>query len=148
VSRLLLLLQCYHLGFEVGRYISIERLIEQNKEGYYESLEKSSLAWHDGQNDPWPYTNYLLYILKTAYKEFEERVGTTASARGAKTELVKAAVAAKTGNFTLADIERACPGVSRDMIRRVLRSMREEGLVECLGKGPGAKWRKRGNTPK
>lgn len=148
VSRLLLLLQCYHLGFEVGRYISIERLIEQNKDGYYESLERSSLGWHDGKNDPWPFVNYLMYVLKMAYKEFEERVGATASPRGAKTELVRAAVDAKADVFTIADIERACPGVSRDMIRRVLRSMREEDVVECLGRGPGATWRKKGITPK
>src|SRR5574337_1008261 len=78
VSRLLLLLQCYHLGFDVGRYISLERLIEQNKERYYETLEQSSQDWHEGRHDPWPFVNYLLFILKTAYREFEERVGKTA----------------------------------------------------------------------
>lgn len=55
VSRLLLLLQCYHLGYEVGRYISLERLIEQNKERYYETLERSSQGWHQGKQDSWPY---------------------------------------------------------------------------------------------
>ena len=59
VSRLLLLLQSYRLGLEVGRYISLERLIEQNKERYYETLEESSQEWHEDGNDPWPYTNYL-----------------------------------------------------------------------------------------
>jgi Fic family protein len=147
VSRLLLLLQSYHLGFEVGRYVSIERLIEQNKDGYYEALERSSLDWHEAQNDPWPYINYLFYILKTAYKEFEERVGETASPRGAKTELIRTAVSANAGEFTVADVERACPGVSRDMIRKVFKSMQESGLIECLGRGPGATWRKKGSTP-
>jgi Fic family protein len=75
VSRLLLLQQCYHLGFEVGRYISIERLIEENKERYYETLEQSSSGWHEGKHDPWPYINYPLFILKSAYQEFEDRVG-------------------------------------------------------------------------
>ena len=70
VSRLMFLLQLYRLGFEVGRYISLERLIEQNKERYYETLEQSSLRWHEGKHDPWPYVNYLLFILKSAYKEF------------------------------------------------------------------------------
>ena len=67
VSRLLLLLQCYHLGFEVGRYISLERLIEQNKERYYETLEQSSQGWHEGKHDPWPYINYTLFIIRSAY---------------------------------------------------------------------------------
>jgi Fic family protein len=149
VSRLLLLLQCYHLGFEVGRYISLERIIEQNKDRYYETLEQSSAGWHDGRHDPWPCINYLLYILKTAYKEFEERVGQVKSPRGEKTALVDQAIARASGAFTLADLERACPGVSRDMVRRVLRDRAKEGKVECLGRGPGAPWRrKEGNTRK
>lgn len=143
VSRLLLLLQCYHLGFEVGRYLSLERLIEQNKERYYETLEQSSQRWHEGRHDPWPYINYLLFILKSAYREFEERVGQVKSPRGAKTEIIAAAVRAFSGNFTLAALERACPGISRDMIRRVLRDLQKTGKVECLGRGPGAVWKKR-----
>jgi Fic family protein len=75
VSRLLLLLQSYHLGFEAGRYVSLERLIEENKDRYYETLELSSTGWHDGRHDPWPYVNYLLFILKLAYRELESRLG-------------------------------------------------------------------------
>ncbi|MBI2089043.1 MAG: Fic family protein [Deltaproteobacteria bacterium] len=148
VSRLLLLLQCYHLGLEVGRYISLERLIEENRERYYETLEQSSHGWHEGKHDPWPYVNYLLFILKSAYKEFEERVGRVKSPRGAKTELIVTAIDRFSGEFTLADIERACPGVSRDMVRRVLRDLQRSRKVECLGRGPGAAWRKKGNTLK
>ena len=83
VSRLLFLLQCYHLGFEVGRYISLERLIEQNKERYYETLKISSEKWHEGKHEPWTYINYLLYTLLDASKEFERaRIDETASPRG------------------------------------------------------------------
>ena len=64
VSRLLLLQQCYRLGYEVGRLVSLERLIEQNKERYYETLEASSKGWHEASHDPWPYTTCLLYILR------------------------------------------------------------------------------------
>lgn len=148
VSRLLLLLQLYHLGFEVGRYISLERIIEQNKDRYYETLEQSSHGWHEGKHDPWPYINYLLFILKTAYRELEERVGQVKSPRGAKTELIETAINAFSGEFTLGDLERSCPGVSRDMVRRVLRDLQKARKVECLGRGPGASWRKKGNTLK
>lgn len=148
VSRLLLLLQTYHLGYEVGCYISLERLIEENKDRYYETLEQSSQQWHEGKHDPWPYVNYILYILKSAYKEFENRLGQTQSPRGAKTELVEMAVKSMAGEFTLAQLEQACPGVSRDMVRRVLRALKMNGQVECLGRGPGAKWRNKGITLK
>jgi len=148
VSRLLFLLQWYQLGYEVGRYISLERLIEQNKERYYETLEQSSERWHEGKHDPWPYVNYVLYTLKIACREFEERVGQMKSPRGSKTELIESAVKNFSGQFTLADLERSCPGVSRDMIRRVLRDLQREKKVECLGRGPGALWRKKGITLK
>jgi Fic family protein len=143
VSRLLLLLQCYHLGYDVGRYISIERLIEENKERYYETLEQSSVGWHEGKHDPWPYINYLLFIIKSAYKEFENRLRQIKSPRGAKTQMIEAAIGEFRGSFSLSQIESACPGVSRDMIRRTLRNLREQGSVECLGRGPGAEWRKK-----
>jgi len=71
VSRLLFMLAVYHCGLEVGRYISLERLIEENKERYYKVLEQSSQHWHEGKHDPWPTINFLLYILKQACQEFE-----------------------------------------------------------------------------
>lgn len=144
VSRLLWLLQCQRLGYEVGRYVSLERLVEENKARYYETLELSSQGWHEGKHDPWPYINFVLSILKTAYKEFAERVGEIAAPRGSKRELVLAALGRFSAEFSVAELERACPGVSRDMVRRVLRERQQAGAVECLGLGPGARWRKRG----
>ena len=141
VSRLLLLLQCYHLGFEVGRYISLERLIEQNKERYYETLEQSSQGWHEGRHDAWPYINYLLFILKGAYREFAERAGDVQAPRGSKTAQVLEAIRRLPREFTLTQLEQACPGVSRDMVRRVLAGERGKS-VACAGRGPGAKWMK------
>ena len=142
VSRLLLLLGCYHLGYEVGRYISLERLIEQNKDRYYETLELSSQRWHQSEHSPWPYINYVLYTLKSAYREFEDRLGRTKAPRGAKTELVKSAVQRATGPFRVADIQRECPGVSIDLIRRVLKQLRTAGRVECISLGRGAQWQR------
>ncbi|MBI5897111.1 MAG: Fic family protein [Desulfobacterales bacterium] len=142
VSRLLLLLQCYHLGFEVGRYISLERLIEQNKERYYETLAQSSQAWHQGNHDPWPYINYTLFIIKSAYKEFAQRLGQLKSPRGEKTRVVLHAIENVSGDFSIADIQSVCPNVSVDMIRRVLKELRTKNRVECLGRGQSARWRK------
>jgi hypothetical protein len=116
--------------------------------GYYETLEQSSQNWHEGKHDPWPYINYTLSILKNAYREFEDRVDQLKSPRGAKTEQVEATVKAFSGTFTLYELERTCMGVSRDMVRKVLRNLQKAGSVECLGRGPGAVWRKRGNTLK
>ena len=144
VSRLLMLLQCFHLGFEVGRYISLERLIEQNKDRYYETLEQSSQGWHESRHDPWPYINYTLFIIKAACREFEQRLGQLQSPKGEKTRLVLHAIDKTHGPFSIAELQNACPNVSLDMIRRVLKNLRAENRVECLGRGQSAQWVKIG----
>jgi Fic family protein len=141
-SRLLLLLDCYHAGLEVGRYISLERLIELNKERYYETLKLSSEGWHEGKHNPWHYINFLLYTLLDAYKEFERRVGQTASPRGSKTALILSAIDQRSGPFQVTDLQRDCPGVGVDMIRRILKEKRKSGQVDCESRGPKSLWRK------
>ena len=141
VSRLLLLLTAIHLGIEVGRYVSLERLIEENRDRYYETLEISSQGWHEGKHDPWPYIGYLLYIIKQAYDEFERRIGRTKAPRGEKTAIVEAAIARRTGAFSVSDLRDACPGVGVDLIRKVLHRLKGT-RVECLGRGQSARWKR------
>jgi len=148
ISRLLTLLGLYQHGYEVGRFISLERLVEESREDYYEALRKTSEGWHEGKHDLIPWLNYFLGVLRRAYREFEQRAGAVKSPRGAKTALVETAIDAFPGEFTLAELERACPGVSRDMVRRVLRQLQKKGRVACLGRGPAAQWRRKGNTLK
>jgi len=144
VSRLLMLLQCYQQGIDVGRYISLERLVEQSKERYYETLRLSSQGWHEGTHDPWHYINFICFILKDAYREFEERLGGLPQPRGEKTEMVTGAIRMFPGDFSVADIMRKCPGVGIDMVRRVLKDLQARGTVECLGRGRNARWQKSG----
>jgi Fic family protein len=145
VSRLLFLLACYHCGIEAGRYISLERLIEQNKERYYEVLEHSSQRWHEGKHDPWPAMNFLLFILTQACKEFEERVGRLKSPRGEKTETVLATIGRQIRTFRVADLQSECPGVGLDLIRRILGRLQNEKKVRALGTGRSARWEKLAN---
>ncbi|HET6201889.1 MAG TPA: Fic family protein [Planctomycetota bacterium] len=147
VWRLLTLLDLYRHGYEVGRYVSLERLVEESREESYEALRRSSEGWHEGKHDLLPWINYFLSILRRAYREFEVRAGQVKSPRGAKRALVVAAVEAFPGTFRLADVERACPGVSRDMVRRVLRELRKAGRISCLARGRDAAWRKGGKPP-
>jgi hypothetical protein len=144
VSRLLWLLQAYRLGYEVGRYISLDRLVEEHKERYYETLEISSRGWHEGTHDPWPYVNFSLFIFKVAYKEFEQRLGSIETPRGEKTALVTRAVRQAGGTFRVADIQRACPGVSIDLVRVTLKKLQATDRVRCLGRGRSAAWQRTG----
>jgi Fic family protein len=140
VSRLLTLLALYQHGYEVGRYISIERIVEQSKETYYESLHKSSQGWHEARHNCLFWFNYFLGTVLAAYKEFEERAGNARSLRGAKTEMITAAIGKQIGEFSISDIGRACPNVSRVLIKKVLLRMHKDKRIKSLGKGQSAKW--------
>ena len=86
----------------------------------------------------------MLSILKSAYRDLVEGVGGVSAPRGAKTELVLTAINQFSGEFTVSQLERECPGVSRDMVRRVLRAQQAAGVIECQGRGPAARWFKKG----
>lgn len=142
MSRLLSLLLLYKSGYEVGRFISLEKLIEDNKESYYDALNKSSQGWHEGKHNLIPWWEYFLGILLKAYKDFESRVGLISSTRGGKTSLVLDVLKNIQGQFSVQDIQNLCPGVSLDMIRKILRDERSKGSLECIGMGRDAKWRR------
>lgn len=140
MARLLTLQLLHHSDYAVGRFISLERIIEESKEGYYDTLEASSQSWHEAQHNIAPWLDYFWGALLRAYKEFEERVGTIERGRGAKGDRVRATILKRNVPFTISEIEAACPGVSRDTVRLVLRTMKAEGLIAPTGKGRGAKW--------
>ncbi|MCG2712065.1 MAG: Fic family protein [Candidatus Omnitrophica bacterium] len=145
ISRLLTVLLLHQSDYTVGRYISIERLIEESKETYYEALQLSSKGWQESRHSLKPWWEYFFGILIGAYQEFERRVGSITKARGTKTSMVEEAIENLPITFGISDIERLCPSVSRDMIRVVLNRLRKEGQLFCRGTGRSALWEKRGN---
>jgi Fic family protein len=142
IGRLLTLLLLYQNGYEVGRYISLERIVEGSKETYYEALLRSSQNWHEGQHDFRPWWNYFIGMLTAAYGEFESRVERLTSARGAKREMVRKAIERLPERFRLEDLRHACPGISYPTLQRALSDLRKEGKLRCLGRGPDAQWEK------
>jgi len=142
MARLLTLLLLYQAGYEVGRFVSLETVIENSKQSYYDTLHQSSQGWHDGTHSLVPWTEYLLGTITVAYREFESRVGILTTARGAKTENIVEAINRFTGDFTVAEISQVCPSTSIDMIRHILKQQRDLGNVKCLGKGRAARWRR------
>ena len=146
MARLLSLLLLYKAGFDVGRFISLERIIEESKETYYDTLHQSSQGWHEGEHSLLPWTEYFLGVLIAAYKDFENRVGTLTVARGAKTQMVLDAVTRLPDGFRMVDLERMCPNVTREMIRVVLNKLKKQGDLWAEGAGAGAVWRKRDNN--
>ncbi len=143
MSRLITLLLLYHSDYRVGRYVSLERLINESRETYYEALQASTSGWHESEHDIWRWTSYLLGILVAAYKELESRLDAVGH-RGAKSDAVKTFIRSSIStSFTIEDIRRATPA-GDSLIRRVLHELRdmEPPAIENEGRGPAARWRR------
>lgn len=142
MSRLITLWLLYIVGHDVGRYISLEKLIDNSRETYYEALGQSTAGWHDDQHDLEPWTEYFLGILIAAYSEFESRANVLVG-RGSKKALITTFVdSLMVEEFTIADVRQAAPGVSDAYIKKVLGELKRDGIVEPLGTGRSARWRR------
>jgi Fic family protein len=139
VSRLATTLLLQSQGFQVSRYISLERLVEESKEEYYRVLATCSQGWHEGTNEIVPWWNYFLSILRNAYKDFARQVE-TGGGRPAKSDLVRQAVLAQVEQFTLADLTAQLPTASPQLIKKVLSELKRLGRVRLSGRGRGARW--------
>lgn len=147
MARLIALLLLYKSGFEVGRFISFENVIERTRQSYYDTLYASSQKWHQAKHSLVPWWDYFLGVmLLGAYREFEERAGTLTTARGAKTATVLDAIERLPNEFRMVDVERAVPNVTREMIRVVLNRLKKEKRVYCQGRGSAAIWYKESET--
>ncbi|MBR5231601.1 MAG: Fic family protein, partial [Clostridia bacterium] len=137
MSRLLTLLLLYRSGYIVGKYISIEMLIEKTKDTYYDALQASSTGWHDGANDYMPFVSYTLGIIKSAYKTFSERVEHLTTKGISKPERVRQFIENKLGKVTKKDIMDACPDISATTIEKALGELVKDGTIIKIGNGRG-----------
>lgn len=137
MSRLLTLLLLYQNGFEVGKYISVEKEIEKTKDIYYDVLEGADFGWHEEKNDYTPFIRYVLQVILSCYVDFEERVGMMRSS-GAKStayDVIKAYADSKIGKFTSADLIENCPSVGRSSALAALKKLTDEGYLTKLKTG-------------
>jgi len=142
ISRLLTTLALYQAGYEAGRFISLERLIDDSRETYYDALRAAGHGWHEGEHDIAPWLRYFLGILAAAYRELEGQVGTVAG-RGSKREAIHRFIRDSISEeFTVADVRKAVPAASQSYINKTLTRLREQGAIEPLGAGRGARWRR------
>lgn len=134
MSRLLTLLLLYRAGYNVGKYISIEKLIERTKGAYYDDLQESSNNWHEEKNDYIPFVTYQLGVILAAYREFSDRVKVvTESTR--KPNRVRDIIKGHLGKITKAEIMQQCPDVSQTTIQRALNDLVKSGEVIKIGGG-------------
>ncbi|MBR1854064.1 MAG: Fic family protein [Lachnospiraceae bacterium] len=145
MSRLLTLLLLYRAGYLVGKYISVEMLIEKTKETYYESLQKSSVQWHENNNDYLPFVNYYLGIINRAYAEFEGRVKLLQDRTMSKPERIKKVIDGRLGKITKKEIMDICPDISKVTVERTLTNLVKHGYIKKIGAGPNTAYVKNEN---
>ena len=136
MSRLLTLLLFYKAGYIVGRYVSMEMLIEKTKETYYEALQSSSTGWHEGENSYEPFVKYYLGIMLKAYNEFESRVEHLKYRSLSKPDRIKAVIDNKVGKITKKEIMELCPDISKVTVERTLTDLVKSGYIAKVGAGP------------
>lgn len=135
MSRLLTLLLLYQQGYIVGKYISIEMIIEKTKESYYETLEQSSKGWHEGKNNYAPFVKYYLGVILNAYKEFASRVETILNKGLTKSDRIRHIFSNKAGKITKAEIATLCPDISITTIEKALSDLLKEEYIIKIGAG-------------
>lgn len=135
MSRLLTLLLLYRNGYFVGKYISIEKLIADSKQTYYEALQDSDAGWHEGTNDYLPFVRYMLGVILAAYREFGRRAEILINKALSKPDRVRAFIRGTTGKVTKAQIMSECPDVSQKTVERALAALLEAGEIIKLGGG-------------
>ena len=135
MSRLLTLLLLYRTGYVVGKYISIEKAIEQTKTTYYEALQDSSFGWHENENDYGHFVRYMLGIVLGAYREFKDRVQIVVESGSSKMERVRDVIKNTIGKITKAEILKECPDISDVTVQRALADLLKNGEITKIGGG-------------
>lgn len=134
MSRLLTTLLLYRNGFYVGKYISLEAKIAKNKDLYYAALRQAQEGWHEGTEDAVPFIKYLLGIILSAYRDFEDRFSLVEQKKPAF-ETVRQATLNKIGRFSKQDIRELCPALSVSSIEGALRKLVASGELKREGNG-------------
>ena len=140
MSRLLTLLLLYKNGFFVGKYISLEMIIEETKDIYYEELQASSENWHSGTNNDLPFIKYMLSVIYKAYSECDERFKLISEKSLTSAERVMKVFENSLEPLSKSDIAILCPDISKRTIERALKELKDRGLIKQLGSGRSTKY--------
>ena len=140
MSRLLTLLLLYQSDYIVGKYISIEKIIEESKETYYEVLQDSSLNWHENENDYKPFVNYMLGVIVNAYKEFESRVELVTNPNLSKSDRIRKIIKNHIGTITKSELLEMNPDISDTTVQRTLAELLKKNEIMKIGGGRYTKY--------
>ena len=140
MSRLLSLLLLYKCGYDVGKYVSLEYLINKNKGAYYQKLRESSSGWAENKNTYWPFIENFLLTLLSAYNELANRYNIIKDKKLSKAERVEETIKSTLGKITKEEIHNIWPDISYNTIELELSNLLKEGKIEKIGTTNGVSY--------
>lgn len=140
MGRLLILLLLNRTGYFVGKYISIEQLIEESKDEYYDCLQRSTAQWHENKNDYEPFVKYMLGIIAEAYRDLNEQVKLLTTEGMSKSDRVSEIIHLTNGTITKTEILEKCPDISQVTVQRALADLVASGKILKIGGGRYTKY--------
>lgn len=141
MSRLLTLLLLYKANYMVGKYISIEKIIEETKYSYYDTLEKSSTNWHNNENDYSYFVEYYLGIILNAYKEFDSIINVVVNKKITAYDRIIDIFKDNIIPIDKAFITNKCPDLSETTIERTLNKLLKEDKIVKISGGRYTKYK-------
>ena len=141
MSRLLTLLLLYQNDYIVGKYISLEKLIERTKDSYYDSLQESSRGWMEDENNYECFVKYILGIITAAYREFFDRAQIVEEKKVPKPDRIEELIKNHLGTITKAEIVDAAPGISKTTVQRTLTDLVKSEKLIKIGNGRYTKYK-------
>ena len=141
MSRLLTLLLLYKANYMVGKYISIEKIIEETKDSYYGTLENSSTNWHSNENDYSYFVEYYLGIILNAYKEFDSRINIVENKKVTAYDRIIDIFKESIIPIDKAFIINKCPDLSETTIERTLNKLIKENKIIKISGGRYTKYK-------
>ena len=142
MSRLLMLLELHQLGFDVGKYISLERLIEKTKAQYYNTLLKSSgKQWSENKNDYSYFIDYFLSIVLQAYRELDSRIDFTNDTDINPESLILAKLSNSLRPLSRRELMGLIPQYGETTIKHALATLRKQHKIKLIGRGRASKYK-------
>ncbi len=141
MSRLLTLLLLYKANYMVGKYISIEKIIEETKDSYYNTLEKSSVKWLNNENDYSYFVEYYLGIILHAYKEFDSKINIIENKKITAYDRIIDIFKNNIMPLDKAFIINKCPDLSETTIERILSKLFKENKIIKISGGRYTKYK-------
>ena len=143
MAQLVALWLMHRRGYDVSRFVSVERIMEAKKNEFFFAQYRSSVGWHQAEHDISPWWNYWLDVLLISYREFTNRARALSKRRGVKTEMVLELIDSMQDGFTIRQIQQKVPGCGIELIRKIFKAEKAAGRIKCLGRGPNALWKKK-----